>query len=125
MDALLSYPNGNWGFNPLTWQLLFVFGAWCLLSLRLVSISGGHAVRSLCRFSAALKFPVEIVLRLGVLFDLLVIYSKCQIMGGDDDGRSPDSRLFGGPRQNDPLATRGHGPFDVDPCGSRSCGRDG
>ena len=46
-SIFLSYPNGNWGFNPLTWQLLFVFGAWCLLSLRLVSISGGHAVRLL------------------------------------------------------------------------------
>jgi len=49
MDALyfLSYPNGNWVFNPLAWQLLFVFGVWCLFSLRLVSITGGHAVRLL------------------------------------------------------------------------------
>src|SRR6516162_6448517 len=27
-----SYPNGFWAFNPLAWQLLFVFGAWCALS---------------------------------------------------------------------------------------------
>jgi hypothetical protein len=26
-----AYPNGFWAFNPLAWQLLFVFGAWCAL----------------------------------------------------------------------------------------------
>ncbi|HLZ06247.1 MAG TPA: OpgC domain-containing protein [Bradyrhizobium sp.] len=26
-----SYPNGYWVFNPMAWQLLFVFGAWCAL----------------------------------------------------------------------------------------------
>ena len=26
-----AYPNGVWAFNPLAWQLLFVFGAWCAL----------------------------------------------------------------------------------------------
>ncbi len=26
-----AYPNGSWFFNPLAWQLLFVFGAWCAL----------------------------------------------------------------------------------------------
>src|SRR5438128_64171 len=29
---LSAYPNGAWFFNPLAWQLLFVFGAWCALS---------------------------------------------------------------------------------------------
>lgn len=24
-----TYPNGHWVFNPLAWQLLFVFGGWC------------------------------------------------------------------------------------------------
>src|SRR5271166_619311 len=28
---LTAYPNGYWAFNPLAWQLLFVFGAWCAL----------------------------------------------------------------------------------------------
>jgi hypothetical protein len=28
---LSAYPNGFWAFNPLAWQLLFVFGAWCAL----------------------------------------------------------------------------------------------
>jgi hypothetical protein len=26
-----SYPSGGWFFNPLAWQLIFVFGAWCAL----------------------------------------------------------------------------------------------
>jgi hypothetical protein len=26
-----AYPNGTWELNPLAWQLLFVFGAWCAL----------------------------------------------------------------------------------------------
>lgn len=26
-----AYPSGGWVFNPLAWQLLFVFGAWCAL----------------------------------------------------------------------------------------------
>jgi hypothetical protein len=28
---LSSYPHGFWAFNPLAWQLLFVFGAWCAM----------------------------------------------------------------------------------------------
>jgi hypothetical protein len=28
---LPAYPSGYWYFNPLAWQLLFVFGAWCAL----------------------------------------------------------------------------------------------
>src|ERR1700726_2837178 len=30
---LTDYPNGFWAFNPLAWQLLFVFGAWCALGV--------------------------------------------------------------------------------------------
>jgi hypothetical protein len=26
-----AYPNGTWVFNPMAWQLLFIFGAWCAL----------------------------------------------------------------------------------------------
>ncbi|WMT72830.1 OpgC domain-containing protein [Bradyrhizobium sp. Ash2021] len=29
---LLSFPEGDWVFNPLSWQLLFVLGAWFALS---------------------------------------------------------------------------------------------
>ena len=28
---LPSYPSGVWYFNPFTWQLLFVLGAWLVL----------------------------------------------------------------------------------------------
>ena len=28
---LPAYPSGTWVFNPLAWQLLFVFAAWCAL----------------------------------------------------------------------------------------------
>ena len=28
---LTTYPSGFWSFNPLAWQMLFVFGAWCAL----------------------------------------------------------------------------------------------
>jgi hypothetical protein len=28
---IAAYPSGTWAFNPLAWQLLFVFGAWCAL----------------------------------------------------------------------------------------------
>jgi hypothetical protein len=28
---LSTYPDGTWFFNPLAWQFLFVFGAWCAL----------------------------------------------------------------------------------------------
>ena len=28
---LATYPDGIWFFNPLAWQFLFVFGAWCAL----------------------------------------------------------------------------------------------
>jgi hypothetical protein len=46
---LSSYPNGVWMFNPLAWQLLFVFGAWCALSgarrmTRIISSPVTHAV---------------------------------------------------------------------------------
>ncbi len=29
---LPSYPSGGWFFNPFTWQLLFVLGAWCAVN---------------------------------------------------------------------------------------------
>ncbi len=29
--TLTAYPGGEWFFNPLAWQLMFVFGAWCAL----------------------------------------------------------------------------------------------
>jgi hypothetical protein len=51
---LNSYPAGEWYFNPLAWQLLFVFGAWCAL--------GGAD-----RLSRALRSPVTTAIAVGYL----------------------------------------------------------
>jgi hypothetical protein len=40
---LPAYPTGTWFFNPLAWQLIFVFGAWCAVG---GSELVGRAVRS-------------------------------------------------------------------------------
>jgi hypothetical protein len=50
-----AYPNGFWAFNPLAWQLLFVFGAWCAL--------GGAK-----RMSAILSSPVTLWICIAYLF---------------------------------------------------------
>jgi hypothetical protein len=51
---LSSYPTGHWFFNPLAWQLLFVFGAWCA--------HGGAA-----KLSRALRSPVTLWLAIAYL----------------------------------------------------------
>jgi hypothetical protein len=45
-----AYPNGFWAFNPLAWQLLFVFGAWCALggAKRMSRILASPITLSLC-----------------------------------------------------------------------------
>jgi len=47
---LSSYPNGFWAFNPLAWQLLFVFGAWCALggAQRMQKILSSPVTLALC-----------------------------------------------------------------------------
>src|SRR5258708_431471 len=49
-----SYPSGHWFFNPLAWQLLFVFGAWCAL--------GGAT-----RLAPALRSPITMWLAIAYL----------------------------------------------------------
>jgi hypothetical protein len=39
---LPAYPTGTWFFNPLAWQLIFVFGAWC-------AVGGSESVSKLVR----------------------------------------------------------------------------
>src|SRR5687768_11405283 len=39
---LPAYPTGTWFFNPLAWQLIFVFGAWC-------AVGGSEYVSKLVR----------------------------------------------------------------------------
>ena len=52
---LPAYPSGHWFFNPLAWQLLFVFGAWCALggADRL-----GAAIRSRATLALAIAYVV-------------------------------------------------------------------
>ena len=49
-----SYPSGHWFFNPMAWQLLFVFGAWCAL--------GGAT-----RLAPALRSPITTWLAIAYL----------------------------------------------------------
>jgi hypothetical protein len=55
-----AYPNGFWAFNPLAWQLLFVFGAWCAL--------GGAR-----RMSRILSSPITIGVCVAYLFASFVV----------------------------------------------------
>jgi hypothetical protein len=55
-----AYPNGVWAFNPLAWQLLFVFGAWCAL--------GGAK-----RMSRILSSPVTLWICAAYLFAALCV----------------------------------------------------
>jgi hypothetical protein len=47
---LTAYPNGVWAFNPLAWQLLFVFGAWCALggARRMSRILNSRVTLAIC-----------------------------------------------------------------------------
>lgn len=59
----VAYPQGYWVINPLHWQLLFVFGAWCAL--------GGAQ-----RLAPILKSPITIVLAIAYLvFAFLIVRS--------------------------------------------------
>lgn len=57
-----AYPNGTWVFNPLAWQLLFVFGAWCALggAERIAPFARSRAVLALA--AAYLVFAFVIAL---------------------------------------------------------------
>jgi len=48
---LTAYPRGTWFFNPLAWQLIFVFGAWCALG-------GAARLAALIRSRAALALAI-------------------------------------------------------------------
>lgn len=61
---LQAYPAGVWYFNPLTWQLTFVLGAWIVLG-------GGHTLRFVIRSRLALLLSVGFV-----IFALLLTLSE-------------------------------------------------
>ncbi|MFZ5679595.1 hypothetical protein ACVIJ6_003280 [Bradyrhizobium sp. USDA 4369] len=50
-----SYPAGVWYFNPITWQLLFVFGAW-------LALGGAAANRGLLQFRSLYVLSIGFVL---------------------------------------------------------------
>jgi len=52
---LPSYPTGLWYFNPLAWQLIFVFGAWC-------GVGGTTWMRPFLRSRVALGLAVAYLL---------------------------------------------------------------
>jgi hypothetical protein len=60
-----AYPNGVWMFNPLAWQLLFVFGAWCAL---------GGARRMSRILSSKITLWVSIVYLIAAFFVTLTWY---------------------------------------------------
>ncbi len=51
---LPAYPSGHWVINPLCWQLLFVFGAWC-------------AVYGAERLAGAMRSPVVLTITVAYL----------------------------------------------------------
>ncbi len=53
--ALVAYPRGQWFFNPLAWQLIFVFGAWCALG-------GATRLADVIRSRAALALAIAYLL---------------------------------------------------------------
>ncbi|HEY7844851.1 MAG TPA: OpgC domain-containing protein [Bradyrhizobium sp.] len=57
-----SYPNGYWAFNPLAWQLLFVFGAWCALggAKRMSAILSSRITLWVCAAYVAAAFFVTL-----------------------------------------------------------------
>src|ERR1700719_2027503 len=57
-----AYPNGFWAFNPLAWQLLFVFGAWCALggATRMSRILESRITLWICITYLALAFCVTL-----------------------------------------------------------------
>jgi hypothetical protein len=59
---LKSYPTGEWYFNPLAWQLLFVFGAWCALggAQRLSRVLRSPATTAVAMSFLMLSFAVTL-----------------------------------------------------------------
>ena len=59
---LPAYPTGTWFFNPLTWQLIFVFGAWCALG----GADTAWPVHALALWCSASRSPI-------LLFAFLIV----------------------------------------------------
>lgn len=70
---LSAYPNGVWFFNPLAWQLLFVFGAWCALggAVRMSRILSSNITMWVCIAYLVAAFFVTLTWHLPQLSFLL------------------------------------------------------
>jgi hypothetical protein len=63
---LPAYPKGTWAFNPFTWQLLFVAGAWCALggAARIAPLARSQAMLWLAAGYLAVALAITLVWRL-------------------------------------------------------------
>jgi hypothetical protein len=60
--SLVAYPRGEWFFNPLAWQLIFVFGAWCALggAARLAEVVRSRAAVALAIAYLLFSFAISL-----------------------------------------------------------------
>jgi hypothetical protein len=70
---LSAYPNGYWAFNPLAWQLLFVFGAWCALggARRMSRILSSNITLWICIVYLAAAFYVTLTWNVPAMYHML------------------------------------------------------
>jgi hypothetical protein len=70
---LSAYPNGYWSFNPLAWQLLFVFGAWCALggARRMSAIISSNVTLWICIVYLAAAFYVTLTWNVPAMVHML------------------------------------------------------
>ncbi len=70
---LSAYPNGYWSFNPLAWQLLFVFGAWCALggARRMSAILASKVTLWICVVYLVAAFYVTLTWNVPAMYGLL------------------------------------------------------
>jgi hypothetical protein len=68
-----AYPAGYWSFNPLAWQLLFVFGAWCALggAKRMSYIIASNVTLWICVVYLAAAFFVTLTWYVPAMYGLL------------------------------------------------------
>src|SRR5215813_11415705 len=68
-----AYPNGYWTFNPLAWQLLFVFGAWCALggARRMSAILASNVTLWICIVYLVAAFYVTLTWNVPAMYHML------------------------------------------------------
>jgi hypothetical protein len=68
-----AYPNGYWSFNPLAWQLLFVFGAWCALggARRMSAIISSKVTLWICVVYLLAAFYVTLTWNVPAMYHML------------------------------------------------------